>query len=107
MSNDKRNISRRDFVMGAATGLVAGAFAGMGMYSYTPWAYDRLPKTPRNQQDFGTCRSVRVTNISETSWFNNAHLIGDIHEAGGLLVNQYTLNWAPPRQRQRLGQRLL
>ncbi|MBE1424074.1 7,8-dihydropterin-6-yl-methyl-4-(beta-D-ribofuranosyl)aminobenzene 5'-phosphate synthase [Desulfomicrobium macestii] len=95
MSTNRNNISRRDFVKGAATGLVAGTFASMGMYSYSPWAYSRLPKTQRNQQDFGTCRSVRVTNISETSWFNNAHLIGDIHEAGGLLVNQYTLNWAP------------
>ncbi|MFO7596394.1 MAG: MBL fold metallo-hydrolase [Desulfocurvibacter africanus] len=95
MSNDKKNLSRRDFIKGAATGLVAGAFAGMGIYSYTPLAYGRLPKTERKQHDFGACRSVRITNISETSWFNNAHLIGDIHEAGGLLVNQYTLNWAP------------
>ncbi len=95
MSDEKKTISRRDFVKGAATGLVAGAFASMGMYSYTPWAYARLPEKKRTPQDFGTCRSVRVTNISETSWFNNAHLIGDINEAGGLLVNQYTLNWAP------------
>lgn len=95
MSNNKKNLSRRDFVKGAATGLVAGAFAGMGMYSYSPMAYDRLEKPQRKQHDFGACRNVRVTNISETSWFNNAHLIGDIHEAGGLLVNQYTLNWPP------------
>lgn len=93
-TNDMK-ISRREFVKGAATGVVAGAFASMGLYSYTQSAYDRLPKPVRKGHDFGTCRSVKVINISETSWFNNAHLIGDIHAAGGLLVNQYTLNWPP------------
>ena len=92
--NDNK-ISRRDFVKGVATGVCAGAFASMGLYSYTQSAYDRLPKVQRKFEDFGACRSVKVINISETSWFNNAHLIGDIHDAGGLLVNQYTLNWAP------------
>ena len=94
MTNEK-NISRRNFVKGAATGVCVGALASMGVYSYTSSAYNRLPKMERKMESFGTCRSVKITNISETSWFNNAHLIGDIHEAGGLLVNQYTLNWAP------------
>jgi 7,8-dihydropterin-6-yl-methyl-4-(beta-D-ribofuranosyl)aminobenzene 5'-phosphate synthase len=93
--NKDNNISRRNFVKGAATGVCVGALASMGVYSYTSSAYERLPKVQRKMEDFGTCRSVKITNISETSWFNNAHLIGDIHEAGGLLVNQYTLNWAP------------
>ncbi len=88
-------ISRRDFVKGVATGVCAGAFASMGLYSYTSSAYERLPKKERKFEDFGAVRSVKVVNISETSWFNNADLIGDIHAAGGLLVNQYTLNWAP------------
>ncbi|GAB6178368.1 MBL fold metallo-hydrolase [Desulfobaculum senezii] len=95
MSKNENGVNRRDFMKGAATGLCVGAFAGMGLYSYTPSAYDRMPDPKRKMQDFGECRSVRVTNISETSWFNNAHLIGDIHKAGGLLVNQYTLNWPP------------
>ncbi|MFV0350678.1 MAG: MBL fold metallo-hydrolase, partial [Halodesulfovibrio sp.] len=89
------HMSRRDFVKGVATGVCAGAFASMGLYSYTQSAYDRLPKAERKFQDFGAVRSVKVVNISETSWFSNADLIGDIHAAGGLLVNQYTLNWAP------------
>ena len=94
MSNDNK-ITRRNFVKGAATGVCVGTLASMGLYSYTPWAYDRLPKVERKQMEFGACRSVKVTNVSETSWFNNAHLVGDIHEAGGLLVNQYTINWPP------------
>lgn len=87
--------SRRDFVKGVATGAIGGTLAGMGLYSYTGSAYDRLPKVARNQQDFGAVRSVKVLNISETSWFNNAHLMEDIKKAGGLLVDHYTIGWAP------------
>jgi len=87
--------SRRDFVKGAATGAIAGAFAGMGLYSYTGSAYDRLPKVARAKQDFGAVRSVKVINVSETSWFNNAHLMEDIRTSGGLLVDQYTIGWGP------------
>ncbi|WP_319775317.1 MBL fold metallo-hydrolase [Breoghania sp.] len=87
--------TRRDFVKGAATGAIGGALLGMGAYSYSPMAYSRMPKVTRQQADFGACRSVKVTSISETSWFNNAHLVGDIHAAGGLLVDQYSINWPP------------
>ncbi len=54
-----------------------------------------FPEVVRNQTDIGVCKSVKVTNISETSWFDNATLIGDIKKAGGLLVNQYSFNWPP------------
>lgn len=47
------------------------------------------------KEDIGEVRSVKVTNISETSWFDNKVLMGDIKGAGGLLVNQYTYNWPP------------
>ncbi len=93
--NDQITTSRRDFVKGAATGAVGGVLAGMGLYSYSGAAYDRLPKVAREQHDFGAVRSVKVTSISETSWFNNAHLMEDIRGAGGLLVDQYTIGWPP------------
>jgi 7,8-dihydropterin-6-yl-methyl-4-(beta-D-ribofuranosyl)aminobenzene 5'-phosphate synthase len=92
---DDITTSRRNFVKGVATGAIGGALAGMGLYSYTGSAYDRLPKVARQQQEFGAVRSVKVTAISETSWFNNAHLMEDIKKAGGLLVNQYTIGWGP------------
>lgn len=96
MSEEKNNdVSRRDFVKGAATGVCAGAFATMGLYSYSPMAKKNLTKTKRLGQDFGVVKKVKITNISETSWFSNATLIGDIHDAGGLLVNQYEMNWPP------------
>lgn len=96
MSEEKnKGISRRDFVKGAATGVCAGTFATMGLYSYSPLARKMLPTTKREMTDFGVLKNVKITNISETSWFDNATLMEDIHKAGGLLVNQYELNWPP------------
>jgi 7,8-dihydropterin-6-yl-methyl-4-(beta-D-ribofuranosyl)aminobenzene 5'-phosphate synthase len=94
--NEPKITSRRDFVMGAATGVGAGALAAMGLYSYSKPAYERFAKpSPKNREDFGAVRRVKVTNISETSWFDNGMLMGDIMKAGGLLVNQYTIGWPP------------
>jgi 7,8-dihydropterin-6-yl-methyl-4-(beta-D-ribofuranosyl)aminobenzene 5'-phosphate synthase len=94
--SEQKITSRRDFVMGAATGIGAGAIGAMGLYSYTPKAYERFAKAPsKNRQEFGAVRRIKVTNISETSWFDNGMLMGDIMAAGGLLVNQYTIGWPP------------
>jgi len=95
MSEDKGKFSRRDFFKGAAMGVLGGAFLGMGVYSYSPWRKAHFPELKRKMADIGTCKSVKVTNISETSWFENAVLTGDIKGAGGLLVDQYTYNWPP------------
>ncbi|MDJ0932877.1 twin-arginine translocation signal domain-containing protein [Breoghania sp.] len=92
---EQQTPNRRDFVKGAATGAIGGALLSMGVYSYSPTAYSRMPKVACKQADFSACRSVKVTSISETRWFNNAHLVGDIHAAGGLLVDQYSINWPP------------
>jgi 7,8-dihydropterin-6-yl-methyl-4-(beta-D-ribofuranosyl)aminobenzene 5'-phosphate synthase len=94
MTDDITN-SRRDFIKGVASGAIGGTLAGMGLYSYTDSAYSRLPKASRAQMDFGAVRSVKATAISETSWFNNTHLMEDIKKAGGLLVDQYTIGWGP------------
>ena len=89
------NESRRDFIKGSATGLGLGALASMGLFSYSPMREIFFPDEIRKMTDFGALKSVKVTNISETSWFDNATLMGDIKGAGGLLVNQYDYNWAP------------
>ncbi len=94
-SNIKKPFSRRDFVKGMATGIGAGALASMGLFSYSPMRKKFLPDIERQKKDFGVCKSVKVTNVSETSWFSNAVLMGDIRNAGGLLVNQYEFNWPP------------
>jgi 7,8-dihydropterin-6-yl-methyl-4-(beta-D-ribofuranosyl)aminobenzene 5'-phosphate synthase len=95
MSEDNGKISRRTFFKGASMGAMGGALLGMGLYSYSPWRKSYFPALKRKLTDIGTCKSVKVTNISETSWFENAVLMGDIKAAGGLLVNQYTYNWPP------------
>lgn len=93
--DNKNGFSRRDFVKGAATGIGAGMLASMGVFSYSEKRKSFLPDISRQQRDFGACKKVKITNISETSWFDNATLMGDIRNAGGLLVNQYDFNWAP------------
>ena len=95
MSEDKGKISRRNFFKGAAMGVLGGTALGMGLFSYSPWRKNYLPKVKRKLADIGVCKSVKVTNISETSWFENSVLMGDIKGAGGLLVNQYSYNWPP------------
>lgn len=87
--------TRRDFIKGAATGVGLGALATMGIFSYSPMRNVFLPDMERKMKGFGTCKSIKITNISETSWFDNSVLMGDMKGAGGLLVNQYEYNWPP------------
>lgn len=87
--------TRRDFLKGAVTGLGFGTMATMGIFSYSPMRSIFLPEIERKMKDFGACKSVKITNISETSWFDNATLMGDMKGAGGLLVDQYLYNWPP------------
>ena len=88
-------MNRREFLKGAALGVGAGALGAMGAYSYTPMRRAFLPEVGRKMADFGVCKSVKVTNISETSWFDNGIFMKNVTGAGGLLVDQYTYNWAP------------
>jgi 7,8-dihydropterin-6-yl-methyl-4-(beta-D-ribofuranosyl)aminobenzene 5'-phosphate synthase len=89
------NISRKDFLKGTAMGIAGGTVAAMGLYSYSPLRKQHFAAKTRKLQDFGVCKSIKITNITETSWFDNANLMGDIKKAGGLLVNQYSYNWPP------------
>ncbi len=94
-NSKKTDFTRRDFIKGAATGVGLGTLATMGVFSYSGARKKFLPEIQRQQKDFGVCKSVKITNISETSWFDNGTLMGDIRNAGGLLVNQYDFNWPP------------
>jgi 7,8-dihydropterin-6-yl-methyl-4-(beta-D-ribofuranosyl)aminobenzene 5'-phosphate synthase len=86
---------RRDFLKGAATGVGVGLIGAMGLYSYSPLRKVHFEDEKRKMEDIGVCKSLKVTNITETSWFDNGTLVGDIKGAGGLLVNQYKYNWPP------------
>ena len=78
MAENNNGIRRRDFFKGAAMGVLGGPFAAMGVFSYSPWRRTFFPEINRKLTDIGACKSVKVTNISETSWFENAVLMGDI-----------------------------
>ena len=95
MSGNEGKMNRRDFFKGAAMGVMGGMLATMGIYSYSPWRKAHFQEAKRKLVDIGVCKSLKVTNISETSWFTNADLMSDIKGAGGLLVNQYDYNWPP------------
>lgn len=103
MSDKKKPVNRRDFLKGMAMGVAGGSLLAMGLYSYSPQRKKHFAQIQRKMQDIGVCKSVKVTNISETSWFENPVLMGDIKGAGGLLVNQYDYNWPPFGNGQGLG----
>ncbi len=89
-------MDRRSFLIsGAALGAGIGTIGAMGVFSYSPMRLKVLPKVQRGTKDIGVCKSVRVVNISETSWFDNGVFMQDVTASGGLLVDQYTYNWAP------------
>lgn len=89
-------MDRRKFLLsGAALGTGIGTIGAMGVHSYSPMRKAVLPEVPRGTTDIGVCKSVRIVNISETSWFDNGVFMEDVTAAGGLLVDQYTYNWAP------------
>jgi len=93
--DEKKGLSRRDFVKGLIVGGAAGTLGSMGLYSYSPWRKSHFAKLAAKNIDIGECKSLKITNVSETSWFENKKLMGDIKGSGGLLVNQYTYNWPP------------
>ncbi len=86
------DISRRDFLKGLAVGGTLGYFAMAGVSS-TVMKNAFLPPPKVGAVEIGECKSVKATVISETSWFNNSLLMGDMQKAGGLLVNQYEIPW--------------
>ena len=88
-------MDRREFIKGAALGVGVGAIGAMGAYSYSPMRRAFLKDVKRGTTDIGVCKAIKITNISETSWFDNGTFMKDVTGAGGLLVDQYTFNWPP------------
>ena len=83
-------MNRREFLKGAALGAGIGVLGSMGIHSYSPMRMAFLPQIKRKMTDIGVCKSVKITNISETSWFDNSIFMKNVTGAGGLLVDQYT-----------------
>ena len=60
MSDHKKEISRRDFLKGAATGLAGGTLVTMGLYSYSPLRKNHFAQTERKLADIGVCKNIKV-----------------------------------------------
>lgn len=81
-------ISRREFVKGLSVGAVGGYLATTALGS-TVFKKPLITKKTLDKVDIGTIRGLKVTCISETSWFDNMVQMGDFKKAGGALVSQY------------------
>ncbi|MCU0578201.1 MAG: MBL fold metallo-hydrolase [Desulfobacterota bacterium] len=84
----REGMNRRDFVKG----MVAG---GAGLYVSQRLGAKGSQAWAAEPADIGQCKSVKVTCISETSWFDNAQIMADIMKAGGPTANQYAVKWHP------------
>ncbi len=88
-----KEITRRQFVKGLGAGSVVGCFATSGIAS-TFFKDSYIPEKKVGTTDIGKCKSVKITCISETSWFADKPLLRDIKSAGGALASQYEVPWA-------------
>jgi len=52
-------------------------------------------ETAKQELDIGAIRRLKILCISETGWFDNDTLLGDIKAAGGMSASQYDINWPP------------
>ncbi|NLT24158.1 MAG: MBL fold metallo-hydrolase [Syntrophorhabdus sp.] len=83
---EERGATRREFMkLMAATGVALGA---AGPLSRT-MAFARSG----GKEDIGLCKSVKITCISETSWFDGNVLMKNMKDAGGPKANQWIVDW--------------
>ena len=47
-----------------------------------------LPWAPGEKIDFGACKSLKVTCVSEIGWADNRDMMQDISSGGGLAASQ-------------------
>ncbi len=54
-----------------------------------------MSTTAQTLVDIGALRRLTIRCISETGWFDTATVFGDIKDAGGAEIDQYTIPWPP------------
>ena len=82
-------MKRRSFLKSLAASGVAASVAG---------GVTGIPKAAlakRKKEDIGECKSVKIYNLTETSWFDNPVFKKNIVENGGAMTNQYDIPWDP------------
>lgn len=80
---------RRDFLKGMAASGAALAMGGLEVAGFADNAWAGPSKV-----DIGQCKSVKITCVSETSWFDSAKMAQDIKNGGGAMVSHYDIPWS-------------
>jgi 7,8-dihydropterin-6-yl-methyl-4-(beta-D-ribofuranosyl)aminobenzene 5'-phosphate synthase len=80
-------MKRRNFLK--ALGATAASVSAVGTLATPTKVF------ARGKEDIGECKSLKVTVLSETSWFNNDQFKADITNYGGASTNQYDIPWDP------------
>jgi 7,8-dihydropterin-6-yl-methyl-4-(beta-D-ribofuranosyl)aminobenzene 5'-phosphate synthase len=80
---------RRDFLKGMAASGAALALGGLEVAGVADNAWAGPSKV-----DIGQCKSVKITCVSETSWFDSAKMAQDIKNGGGAMVSHYDIPWS-------------
>lgn len=78
-------MERRDFLKSLSASAAIAAAA--------PTVLTPRRATARSSVDFGTCKSVKIDVLSETSWFDNEKFKADLLGYGGANTNQYSIPW--------------
>lgn len=82
-----KTMKRRSFLKGlAATGVTAVGMASTGPFVHKGFAAKKM-------ENIGECKSVKITCVSETSWFDSPRMLKDIQDAGGVMVCHYDIPW--------------
>jgi 7,8-dihydropterin-6-yl-methyl-4-(beta-D-ribofuranosyl)aminobenzene 5'-phosphate synthase len=80
-------MKRRSFLKFLGTSAAAATAAGSASGLVLPG------RAMASGKSIGECKSVKVTVLSETSWFDNDIFKKDITDGGGASTNQYSVPW--------------
>jgi len=79
-------MERRSFLKCLAAAAAAGSAGLAG-----PLVREGL--TAKKLENIGECKSVKITCVSETSWFDSPRMMQDIKDGGGVMVPQQDIVW--------------
>lgn len=88
--------SRRAFIQNALLGAAGAALfnpASLLAKDSVQRAPEPLAAGPGTQLDIGTCKSVKMTCISEVGWHSSEKLLADVKAGGGFNTSQWEVPW--------------
>ena len=81
-------MKRREFLKDMVAAGAAVTVAGTGIGPLIKKGY-----AEKKKEDIGYCKSLKVTCVSETAWFDSARMLQDIKDTGGAMVSSYAHPW--------------